>query len=146
MLDPEAFEELEKTLEQIREASAEGVAIIVEGKNDEAALRKLGVSGPIYRVPSGGRNPLNSLSDLADYEEVIVLTDFDEPGNELAVFCERQLEKMGVDVLSRLRDRLRNYVRKAVKDIEGVPSFVRSERISHSENLSELERYRSSGQ
>ncbi len=141
MLDSETFEKLERTLDRIRERSNEGVAIIVEGKKDEKALRELGVSGPIYHVPSGGRSPLNSLEDLSGHDEVIILTDFDRNGEKLALFCKKQLQKLGFTVLSDLRDKLRSYVRKAVKDVEGVSSFVRSERESHSESLSDFRSY-----
>jgi len=73
-----------------------GTPIIVEGKKDEEALRELGMEGPIHQIPSGGRTPLNSLEDLPEYEEIIVLTDFDRTGEELADFCEENLEKLGV--------------------------------------------------
>ena len=141
MLDSETFEKLEMTIERIKERSSKGAAIVVEGKKDEEALRDLGISGPIHHVPSKGRSPLNSLSDLADYDEAIVLTDFDRTGEKLARFCERQLQKSGLTVFSELRNRLKNLVRKAVKDIEGISSFVRSEREEHSETLSEFRDY-----
>lgn len=130
MLEPEVFEVLEKTLKEIRERSSEGTPIIVEGRNDEQALRELSMEGPIHQVPCGGNTTLNSLEDLPDYEEVIILTDFDRTGEELADFCEKQLEKLGVSVLSRLRNRLRSCVRKPVKDIEGMATFLRTERRS----------------
>lgn len=139
MLEPEVLEELERTLEEIRERSVEGTAVIVEGKKDEKALRELGVEGPIHRIPSGGKTPLNSLEDLPKYEEVIILTDFDLPGEELADFCEKHLEKLGTTVLSNLRDELRNYVRKGVKDIEGLASFLQSERTSRTKDNPEFD-------
>lgn len=128
LLEPEVLEELEKTIDEIKSHSERGAAIIVEGKKDERALRELGVLGPIYRIPSGGRTPLNSLLDLSEHEETIILTDFDQTGEDLAVFCRRQLERFGVKVLNHLRNKLRRYVRKAVKDIEGIVSFLQSER------------------
>ncbi|KXA90929.1 hypothetical protein AKJ63_02095, partial [candidate division MSBL1 archaeon SCGC-AAA259D18] len=130
MLEPEVFEELEKTLEEIREWSAKGTPIIVEGKKDERSLRKMGMGGPIYEIPKRGKTLLNSLEDLPDHDEIIVLTDFDRSGEELSKFCEKHLKKLGTTVLMDLRDRLRRYVRKAVKDIEGMDSFLRLERRS----------------
>lgn len=134
MLEPEVLEELEKTLDEIREKSVEGAAIIVEGRKDERSLRKLGVSGPIHQIPTGGRTPLNSLEDLSDYEEAIVLTDFDSTGEDLADFCEKHLEKLGVTILFDLRSKLKHNVRKAVKDVEGIARFIRSERVSQAKD------------
>lgn len=131
MLDPEVFEELEKTLEEIRELSAEGTPIIVEGRNDEKSLRRLGVTGPVYQIPNGGKTPLYSLEELPNCEEVIILTDFDRTGENLADFCREHLEKLGIKVLFNMRKKLRHFVRKAVKDIEGMASFVHSERAAH---------------
>lgn len=132
VLDSEAFEKLEETLEEIRKVSAEGATIIVEGTKDEKSLRKLGVSGPISQVPNEGKTPLNSLEELSDCEEVVILTDFDRTGEELAKFCKRHFEKLGVTVLFKLRKRLKKFLRKSVKDIEGMSSFIESERASQS--------------
>ncbi|GEM_PF-425380 len=132
LLEPEAFEELEKTLADIRKSSASGSAIIVEGEKDEKALRELDVSGPIHQIPTEGKTSLNSLEDLKYYSEAIILTDFDRTGEELAEFCNIHLKKIGINVLSDLRNKLRNFVRKAVKDIEGIASFMRTERASQS--------------
>lgn len=128
MLEPEVLEELEKTLDEIKARSANGVAIVVEGKKDECALRELGIEGPVHQVPSGGKTPLNSLEELSSYEKVIILTDFDRTGEDLAVFCRRHLERLDTRVLFWLRNKLRKYVRKAVKDIEGMSRFIRTER------------------
>ncbi|KXA97585.1 hypothetical protein AKJ38_00785 [candidate division MSBL1 archaeon SCGC-AAA259I14] len=130
LLEPEVFEELEMTLNEIKELSADGIPIIVEGMKDEKSLRKLGVTGPVYQIPDGGKTTLNSLEDIRKHNEVIVLTDFDRTGEDLADFCEEHLEKLGVVVLHDLREKLRSFVRKAVKDVEGMASFVRSERAA----------------
>jgi len=131
LLDSEAFENLQMILEEIRDLSSEGVAIIVEGESDERSLRELDIEGPVYQVPKGGKTSLNSLEDLAGCEEVIILTDFDRTGEDLADFCKEHLEMLGVEVFSIQRKKLKNVVRKAVKDIEGLASFVHSEQVAH---------------
>lgn len=133
MLEPEAFEELEKILDEIRIRSKKGTPIIVEGKKDERALREIGMEGPIFKIPKRGKTLLNSLEDLSDYDEMIVLTDFDRSGEKLSRSCEKHLKKLGTRVIGDLRDKLKRYLRKAVKDIEGIDSFLQSERQSHSE-------------
>ncbi len=137
MLDSEVFERLEIILREISKLSDEGVGIIVEGKKDEESLRELGIEGPVYQIPSGGKTSLNSLEDLPDCDEVIILTDFDSAGEDLADFCRKHLEKLGVKILYHYREDLRNLVRKAVKDIEGLASFIRSERSSQDNSDSE---------
>ena len=134
MLDPETLERLEKAIDRVKEKSAEGVAIVVEGKNDEKALRKLGIEGPIHRVPEGDKTLLNTLEGLPDYDEAIVLTDFDRTGEKMASFCRKHMEKLGTKVLYEFRNKIRHYLRKGVKDIEGISSFLRKERSSGKKN------------
>ncbi len=134
MLEPETFEKLEDTIKKIKEKSSEKAAIIVEGKEDEKSLRELGISGPIHQIPHHGQTVLNSLEDLSDYEEAIILTDFDQTGEKLAIYCEKQLRKLSVDIDKNLREDLRAYVRKAVKDIEGISTFIKTERNEQSKN------------
>ena len=129
MLEPEVYEKLMETLEEIREESEGGLPILVEGKKDETALRKLDVKGPVYQVPEKGKTLLNSIESLSSEERVIVLTDFDEQGEKLANFCERHLEKLGTEVDLEFREDLKSYLRKGVKDIEGMARFVRSEEV-----------------
>jgi len=131
MLEPETFEKLEETLEEISKRANAGATIVVEGKKDEVALRELGISGEFKQIPGGGKNLLNSIEALSEHEEVIMLTDFDSTGEDLAEFSEKHLEKLGITVLFELRDRLKSCLRKAVKDIEGMPSFIRAEREAH---------------
>lgn len=133
MLEPEFFEELEDLLQEMKQSSEEGIPILVEGKNDVNSLRELGIEGPIHEIPQGGKTVLHSLEELSEYDEVIVLTDFDRRGEELNVFCERQLRKLGTEVISDFREKLRMLVGKVVKDIEGLSTFVKSERVARDE-------------
>ncbi|MFP4005739.1 MAG: toprim domain-containing protein [Candidatus Hadarchaeia archaeon] len=130
MLDQEVFENLEDLIQDIRLKSSEGALILVEGKNDVNSLRELGVNGSIRQIPEGGKTVLHSLENFSNYDEIIVLTDFDREGEKLNSFCEKQLSKLGITVLSDLRKRLKKYVIKAVKDIEGLSTFLEAERAS----------------
>lgn len=141
MLESEVFEELENLLQEMRQRSEAGVLILVEGKKDVNSLRELGIEGPVHRIPKGGKTVLHSLEELSGNEAVIVLTDFDRRGEELNIFCKKQLQKLGIEVLSDFRKKLRRYVRKAVKDIEGLSTFVEAERASRKcENQREAKR------
>jgi len=122
----EALEEIEKVLDEIRDLSQSGVPIIVEGEKDAKALRKLNVKGDIHKISEDKRTALNFLEKLSTYKRVMILTDFDRAGNELARFCAKHLESLNTEAIVEPRDKLKALVRKFVKDIEGLPKFVRT--------------------
>ncbi len=119
-LDPESLEELIATLV---EASEEGAAIIVEGVRDERSLRDLGVEGPIIRA---ARRPALEIAEEAarDYKEVVVLTDWDRAGEELARRMELHFQGTGARVDAETRERLKRMVRREIKDVESLSRFV----------------------
>lgn len=90
---------LERAFEEMR-----GKPIIVEGKKDREALRRCGVNGKILIM--NGR-PQDVCGPLEGEEEAIILTDFDERGEELAeILCEC-LRSIGVCPNTDCRRRLR---------------------------------------
>jgi 5S rRNA maturation endonuclease (ribonuclease M5) len=119
-LNPESLEEL---IESLVEASAEGAAIIVEGERDEKSLRDLGVRGPIVRA---SRRPALEVAEEAarDYREVVVLTDWDRAGEELARKMEQHLQPTGARFDLDTRERLKRMVRREIKDVESLSRFV----------------------
>lgn len=131
MLSKKALEEIEKVLEEIMQLSAEGAAILVEGKKDVEAMRELGAKGPIHSITSSRRTVLNYLENLPNYEQALILTDFDRTGDELAAFCNKHLKKLGIEPISDLREKLKSYLRKGIKDIESLEKFLYSERKSN---------------
>ena len=125
--DPESLEEL---IAYLIESSEEGAAIIVEGVRDERSLRDLGVSGPIIRA---SRRPALVVAEEAarDYEAIVVLTDWDRAGEELAKKMEHHLQCTAARVDLETRERLKRMVRREIKDVESLSRFVervRSER------------------
>jgi len=119
-LNPESLEEL---VAELVEASGEGAAIIVEGERDERSLRDLGVSGPIIRA---ARRPALEVAEEAarDYRNVVVLTDWDRAGEELAGKMETYLRSAGAKVDLDTWDRLKRMVRREIKDVESLSRFV----------------------
>jgi len=119
-IDPDALEEL---LAGILEASGEGAAIVVEGERDERSLRELGVEGPIVRA---ARRPALEVAEdgVMGYEEVVILTDWDRAGDELARRIELHLRGMGARVDTETRERLKRMVRREIKDVESLSGFV----------------------
>jgi 5S rRNA maturation endonuclease (ribonuclease M5) len=119
-LDPESLEDLIATLV---EASEEGAAIIVEGVRDERSLRDLGVKGPIIRA---SRRPALVVAEEAarDYRVVVILTDWDRAGEELARRMELHLQGTGARVDTETREKLKRMVRREIKDVESLSRFV----------------------
>lgn len=119
-IDPEALEEL---LAGILEASGGGAAIVVEGERDERSLRELGVEGPIVRA---ARRPALEVAEEAAlvYGNVIILTDWDRSGEEMARRMEVHLRSAGTRVDVETRERLKRMVRREIKDVESLSGFV----------------------
>ncbi|MDD5767899.1 MAG: toprim domain-containing protein [Methanothrix sp.] len=105
------------------EASEDGAAMIVEGERDEKSLRDLGVEGPIVRA---ARRPALDVAEEAarEFDVVIVLTDWDRTGEELARKMERHLQGTGARVDLETRKRLKRMVRREIKDVESLSRFV----------------------
>ncbi len=108
----ENYKRFLELIEKLREFEG---ALIVEGLRDEVALRNLGVRAEIIRL---SRLPLAEIALIASrYREVMILTDFDRKGEELAKKLVSYLEgyPCRVDVETR-----RELKRIAKKDIKGV--------------------------
>lgn len=56
-------------------------AVVVEGPNDEAALRRVGVETPIHTCSQ--TNGLAGFASSLPGEQIAILTDYDDPGQRL---------------------------------------------------------------
>lgn len=117
------LEALEELISSILEASSRGAAIIVEGRRDEMALRRLGASGPVILA---SRRPALDLAEDAgeSYREVIVLTDWDQKGEEMARLLEKFLRHTPAVADLEIRGRLRKLVKKEIKDVESLAVYT----------------------
>lgn len=127
MLTDEALEQIEELLVELREHASAGVPIIVEGMDDVNALKRLEIEGQFQKV-SSGNSLLNFVESLSNSKEVIILTDFDRTGDELAEFIVKHLKRLGVKPITEFRDKLKLFVRREVKDIEGLAKFLQNQR------------------
>ena len=127
MLDLEALEQIQELLDELRGLSSEGAPIVVEGGRDEKALRSLGVRGQVLRLSGDKRTALNFLEGLARYERVVIMTDFDPKGDELAEFCAKHLRRLGVEPVIDLREKLGVLLRKHLKGVEGLAKFIQKQ-------------------
>lgn len=120
MLSNIFFEELEQLISMLKMFSEKGVPIIVEGYKDERSLRTLGISGPILKL--SGKNLLEVADNLAQFDDFLILTDFDRKGQELNSRIIRYLDSRKVDLTLSFRRRFKNLISKITCDVEGLAS------------------------
>jgi len=125
LLTKETLEQIEKLLDELKEYFSVGVPILVEGADDERALRKLDLKGKIFRISSGSKTLLNFLEGLTVFKQIIILTDFDRAGDKLAEFCAEHLKRLGVEPITDIHEKLKALLRKDVKDIQGLAGVLR---------------------
>ncbi len=136
-------EELEgvlRVLEKLRERDRD-IPILVEGRKDRQALKKLGVGGKIILIKRR-RSVFHIIEDLrGEYREVILLTDWDRAGGRLAHGIRKACEANDMICNGDHRLELIKYVKKEVKDVEGLPAFIsRAELITKGQPKS-IEKY-----
>ncbi len=126
----ERYRQVLQTIEDLREVNLR-TPIIVEGRNDGRALRKLGLRGRIIRLNDGSSIFQLCESVARKHPEVVILTDWDRRGGQLCRLLREGLAANGVRYDVDLRARLTHLCKKEAKDVEGLAGLV--ERISHSE-------------
>lgn len=87
------------------------ILIVVEGTRDEDILRDLGVESKIVRTQSGRPRP-ELIQYIVDESKpnrpILILTDFDREGREMAKLIRRELEIRKIQTLHRVRRRIGN--------------------------------------
>jgi len=116
---------LTKILERLCTEAACGTPILVEGKKDVEALRKLNIFCTTITVKDSGKVLEDVLEEVRS-AEVIVFVDFDRHGSELAKKILYQLEHRRVKANLVFWRMIRALVRRDVKDVEGLPSYIES--------------------
>ena len=101
----------------------ENVPVIVEGKKDVHALKRLGIKAETVCVRSVGKVLVDCLDEVGA-EEVVLLVDFDDYGRTLAKNIIQYLEGKGVKVNCVFWKQIIAIVKRDVKDIEGLPSYL----------------------
>lgn len=124
----EKEEKIRFILENLVQESARGTPIIVEGKKDVEALKALGVCGKILSAKTGGKSLLEVVSEIVETgaKEVILMLDFDRRGRECTRRLKQRFEKAGVNPNLNFWNALQAMVRREVKDIEGLTSYMKT--------------------
>jgi 5S rRNA maturation endonuclease (ribonuclease M5) len=120
------MEEAERIFEELRALSSAGVPIIVEGRRDEAALRRLGIAGKVHCLKARGESRHEFLDRLDGTKQAIVFTDFDREGKKLETWLYKELSQRGVKSDLKLWIRMRSLARTEVRSVEELPSFIRA--------------------
>jgi len=117
------LEALEELIASLLDASCQGAAVIVEGRRDLIALRTLGLSGPV--IMASRRSALDLAEDAArNYSQIILLTDWDQKGDEMCRTIERHLRSAGSRPDRLIRSRLKKLVKKEIKDVESLCRYT----------------------
>jgi len=119
-LEEDRSARVEELIQRLKAEAAEGAILIVEGRRDAQALRRIDVHGAILSAKSSGFRLLDFAERIDRGRKVIVLTDFDAAGERLARFLRQALERERVRVDLTYRKRLSALMHGEVAGIEGL--------------------------
>ena len=117
------IDEAAEIIGRLRRLSREGALIIVEGERDEEILRDLGVEGEILRYSEMGRMRIIKTLEERSGERVVILTDFDEEGEEILGRLEAIALHYGLKIDKQLRKRLFETLHPHATCVEEIRKF-----------------------
>jgi len=107
----------------------DNLSIVVEGKRDTIALRKLEITNPIIEL-NDGTSVLNTIERIFQNSgtstEFIILTDWDKTGNKLAKQLISYGESSDLRPNDELRRRLSRFTDKEISCVEELATFAHS--------------------
>jgi 5S rRNA maturation endonuclease (ribonuclease M5) len=129
MNDFERAERLKKVFETLYEINKR-IPVIVEGRRDVNALRKIGLVGDIITI-HGGKGLYEFCEDIAErFHRVILMIDWDEKGEVLYKTVSKHLNGLWEE-FSIFREIIKVLCQKDIRDIEGIPALL--ERLAGTE-------------
>lgn len=125
----EELEGVENIIDGLKEENKEN-PIIVEGRKDVKALRRLGIKGKIIKIKRR-KTVFHIIEGLRKkHDKLIILTDWDKAGGKLAYKVKKACSANCIECDLFYRKKLVKYLKKEVKDVESIPAFVmRARRI-----------------
>jgi 5S rRNA maturation endonuclease (ribonuclease M5) len=127
--DCERLAGIEEIIDELKDRAVCGAVVMVEGKRDRDALAKLGIVGEI--VMTSQQSLLNLCESLArSKKDIIILTDWDERGEEVARQIILYMEADGARPDNTLRVKLRGLLKKEIMEVENLYTYM--------ENLKEV--------
>ncbi|MGA2675514.1 MAG: toprim domain-containing protein [Methanobacterium sp.] len=121
-----SFRQLSSIMEELQSYAERGMPILIEGKKDEEALINLGINGNFIKV-SGSPLKLYEITEKAieSSSRIIILTDFDKKGNELAKKLSEDIQGFGSHPDLEIRRKIMGITHKYIKDIESLSRHMR---------------------
>ena len=115
-----SYQKLLSIMEELQHYAEQGMPIIIEGKKDEKSLKELGIEGNFIKV-SGSPYKLFEIAEIAaQSSKIIILTDFDKKGKELAQKLSEDIQRLGSYPNLQIRRRIMGITRRYIKDIESL--------------------------
>lgn len=115
-----SYQKLLSIMEELQDYAEQGIPILIEGKKDEESLKELGIDGNFIKV-SGSPHKLFEIAEIAaQSSKIIILTDFDRKGNELAQKLSEDIQRLGSYPNLQIRRRIMGITRRYIKDIESL--------------------------
>ena len=120
------IEEVNELLEKLSQDAKQGMPILVEGPSDIRALEELGIEGNLIALKTNGKRLIEVVEriECPPGGYIIILTDFDRTGRELALSLVEEFESMGLRADLTYWRWLKALVGSFAKDIEGLPSLI----------------------
>jgi 5S rRNA maturation endonuclease (ribonuclease M5) len=127
--DCERLAGIEEFIDELKDRALCGAVILVEGKRDYEALTKLGITGEI--VMTSHQSLFNLSERLArSKKDIIILTDWDERGEEVARQLSLYMEADGLRPDNSIRNSIRGLLKKEITEVENLYGYL--------ENLKEV--------
>ena len=121
-IDAERAQRLKEVLQSLFETN-KSVPVIVEGRRDADALRKIGLLGDIITLHSG-KGLYEFCEDVAKkYDHAVLLMDWDHKGEKLFRTLAEGLNGLWEE-FAPLREIIRILCQKDIKDVEGIPGLL----------------------
>ncbi len=121
--DIERAERLREIFLHLQELN-ETIPVIVEGKRDASALRKLGLQGEIVTLHNGRSLYDFCVEILNRFSKVIILLDWDRKGDDLNKTLSELLEGHWEE-FAHFREIIRLLCQKDINDVEGIPKLLK---------------------
>jgi 5S rRNA maturation endonuclease (ribonuclease M5) len=119
-----SFTRLSNLIEELKIFGEQGIPVLIEGQKDEKALKELGVNGNFIKVSGSGLKLFEIAEIAAQSARVVILTDFDRKGNELAKRLSEDIQSLGSHPDLRLRKIIMGITRRYIKDIQSLPRHM----------------------
>ncbi len=123
MDDCERLRKIQEILDDLADRAGRGAIILVEGRRDKASLEALGIRGTIAMASQ--KQLLNLTESLSrQNDDIIILSDWDERGEEVARRAEVFLKSNGARPDCGPRKKLRLLTKKEVADVESLHGYI----------------------